>query len=163
VSEKTFSFEYHGPLDEVEVSFPSGGFRVVKRGGTVEDVIESDARSMLDQPGNWRCLDLKASDAAIREARESGVNLLDVKGTGKGKAITVDDVKALAPEQPEAENGDMPIVPGGLTADFSGTDSPFATSDPVEPAENDDAAPTEADTTGTGDGETDGTVGEEEG
>jgi tape measure domain-containing protein len=42
---------------------------------------------------NGSAVEVKATDAARRKAREMGVNLAEVEGTGSDGQITVDDVR----------------------------------------------------------------------
>ena len=49
--------------------------------------------------------ELKATDAARREARKRGVDLMEVEGTGSGGRIVVDDVRGAATEAEQEANG----------------------------------------------------------
>jgi pyruvate/2-oxoglutarate dehydrogenase complex dihydrolipoamide acyltransferase (E2) component len=48
--------------------------------------------------------ELNATDAARREARERGVDLMEVEGTGSGGRIVVDDVRGAATEAEQEAN-----------------------------------------------------------
>jgi pyruvate/2-oxoglutarate dehydrogenase complex dihydrolipoamide acyltransferase (E2) component len=64
----------------------------------IEDVLEEAQKnvSALDTEQLRRQGEIDASDAARREARELGVDLSEVEGTGSGGNITVKDVKKAA-------------------------------------------------------------------
>ncbi|NJK86798.1 MAG: hypothetical protein HC906_13305 [Bacteroidales bacterium] len=53
--------------------------------------------------------DIPASPTVRRIARESGIDLLQVKGTGPGNRITIDDIKQAAVKM---EKGQMPVSSG---------------------------------------------------
>ena len=70
----------------------------------IEDALEEAQKnvSALDTEQLRRQGEINASDAARREARELGVDLSEVEGTGSGGNITVKDVKRAA-EKAEAQ------------------------------------------------------------
>lgn len=67
--------------------------------------------SNLDTDSLVRQGEVEATDAARREARELGVDLTEIEGTGTDGRITVDDVKKLAESaQEEAEEGAQEVA-----------------------------------------------------
>jgi pyruvate/2-oxoglutarate dehydrogenase complex dihydrolipoamide acyltransferase (E2) component len=51
--------------------------------------------------------EIEATDAARREARERGVDLTEIEGTGSGGRITIADVVEFAEDQAEGEEGEQ--------------------------------------------------------
>ncbi len=70
----------------------------------IEDAIGESQKNVanLDTEQLRRQGELNASEAARREARELGVDLTEVEGTGSGGNITVKDVKKAAEEAEDA-------------------------------------------------------------
>jgi pyruvate/2-oxoglutarate dehydrogenase complex dihydrolipoamide acyltransferase (E2) component len=79
--------------------------------GAIEQALEEAKKNVanLDTESLVRQGEIEATDAARREARERGVDLTQVEGTGSGGRITVVDVVEFAEEQageeePKASN-----------------------------------------------------------
>jgi len=53
-----------------------------------------------------------ATDAAVELAEEHNIDLEAVEGTGEDGRIVVDDVRALIPPSPPAEESDRPDTSG---------------------------------------------------
>ncbi len=72
----------------------------------IEDAIGESQKNVanLDTEQLRRQGELNASEAARREARELGVDLTEVEGTGSGGNITVKDVRKAAEEAEAAED-----------------------------------------------------------
>ncbi len=72
----------------------------------IEDAIGESQKNVanLDTEQLRRQGELNASEAARREARELGVDLTEVEGTGSGGNITVKDVRRAAEEAEAAED-----------------------------------------------------------
>lgn len=72
--------------------------------GRIEEALKEAEKNVanLDTDQLIKQGEIKATDAARREARERGVDLTEVEGTGSEGRITVDDVKDFA-EKKEAE------------------------------------------------------------
>jgi pyruvate/2-oxoglutarate dehydrogenase complex dihydrolipoamide acyltransferase (E2) component len=70
---------------------------------TIEDALDEAQKNVaaLDTEQLRRQGEINASDAARREARELGVDLSEVEGTGSGGNITVKDVKNAAEKAEE--------------------------------------------------------------
>jgi len=73
--------------------------------GAVEQALSEARKNVadLDTDSLMRQGEVEATDAARREARERGVDLTQVEGTGSGGKITVVDVVEFAEEQAEEE------------------------------------------------------------
>ncbi len=71
----------------------------------IEDAIDESQKNVanLDTEQLRKQGELNASEAARREARELGVDLTEVEGTGSGGNITVKDVRRAAEEAEAAE------------------------------------------------------------
>ena len=71
----------------------------------IEDAIDESQKNVanLDTEQLRKQGELNASEAARREARELGVDLTEVEGTGSGGNITVKDVRKAAEEAEAAE------------------------------------------------------------
>lgn len=69
----------------------------------IEDSLDEAEKNVanLDTEQLRRQGEVDASDAARREARELGVDLTEVEGTGSGGRVIIDDVKILAEEEDE--------------------------------------------------------------
>jgi pyruvate/2-oxoglutarate dehydrogenase complex dihydrolipoamide acyltransferase (E2) component len=73
--------------------------------GAIEQALKEAQQNVsnLDTDSLVRQGEIEATDAARREARERGVDLTQVEGTGSGGRITVVDVVEFAEEQAEEE------------------------------------------------------------
>lgn len=74
----------------------------------IEDSLDEAEKNVanLDTEQLRRQGEVEASDAARREARELGVDLTEVEGTGSGGRVIIDDVKSVAEEEVEDEAGE---------------------------------------------------------
>lgn len=64
---------------------------------TISGVEKAEVKNVESTQGEQASGDeVKASDSARKEARDSGVDISEVKGTGRGGSITVEDVKRHA-------------------------------------------------------------------
>lgn len=70
----------------------------------IESCLEEAEREVagLDTESLRRQGEVEASDAALREARERGVDLTQVEGTGSGGRVVVEDVREAEPEATDA-------------------------------------------------------------
>lgn len=89
---------YDGPFPEVSIE-PGEGRRAInaERGKAVE-VSDDLAKSLLEQ-STWRDAKKKVTPKAAEIAAQEGVDLDAVKGSGKGGAVTANDVAEAAEEK----------------------------------------------------------------
>jgi len=73
--------------------------------GRIEEALKEAEKNVanLDTDQLIKQGEIEATDAARREARERGVDLTEVEGTGSEGRITVDDVKEFAEKKEEEE------------------------------------------------------------
>ena len=100
--------ESRGTLEDLPEQVPGGrdeAFQILFQElmdnyAAIEDALEEAQKNVaaLDTEQLRRQGEINASDAARREARELGVDLSEVEGTGSGGNITVKDVKRAAEE-----------------------------------------------------------------
>jgi pyruvate/2-oxoglutarate dehydrogenase complex dihydrolipoamide acyltransferase (E2) component len=98
--------ESRGTLEDLPEQVPGGrdeAFQILFQElmdnyAAIEDALEEAQKNVaaLDTEQLRRQGEINASDAARREARELGVDLSEVEGTGSGGNITVKDVKKAA-------------------------------------------------------------------
>jgi pyruvate dehydrogenase E2 component (dihydrolipoamide acetyltransferase) len=95
----------------------------LKGSGPGGRIVESDVRTALEQapqPATVESRRIIASPAARKLARELGVNLSDVKGTGPGGRITVEDVQRVAAGQRPSTSEPTPVPAEGEVVPLSG-------------------------------------------
>jgi pyruvate/2-oxoglutarate dehydrogenase complex dihydrolipoamide acyltransferase (E2) component len=91
----------------------AGADAVDGEGGTGADV---DEESGTDDAGGGETGRVRASPKARRRAKDLGVNLSTVKGTGPSGAVTVDDVERVVEDVEEEDDGNAGSVKATETA-----------------------------------------------
>lgn len=75
-------------------------------------VTEQDVRNYLESTGYF---DRKITPVALNLAKESGVEMVELEGTGDNGRITVEDVRAAIAERPQAFNTMRRVIADRLT------------------------------------------------